>query len=344
MRIGLIGFEGHSHEILNATHTVDGARLVAIAKARPDEPVPDLKGFGSVTESTRFFEDPVQMLDEVKPDIVGVTPANFLIARYAQAAAKRGIHVIAEKPLAATKESLERLQDAVESAGVQCVALLAMRHFPPFAAVHQAVKDGLIGDPILITAQKSYRWGSRPEWYKKRDTYGGTIPWVAIHAIDYVRWCSGLEYEQVSAYHSNVGHTDYPGCEDNGGMVFKMDNDGTALINFDYLRPAAAPTHGDDRLRIAGSRGIIEIKDTCSRVELTTHDDGPRDLELPQTTSLLADFVTAVKEGRSPLVTTEDSFRVTKVALRARQAADTGRTLPLTTPGKGAKSAESDPD
>ncbi len=155
------------------------------------------------------------------------------------------------------------------------------------------------------------------------------MPWIAIHAIDYVRWTTGLEMTQVFGFQGNGAHPEYGRCEDQGGVVFQLNNRGTALIHFDYLRPAQAPTHGDDRLRIAGSKGIIEVKDGATRAEIMTHNEAPRDLPLPQKKSLLRDFIEALESGAQPIITTEDSFRVTEIALKAREAADEGRIVDL---------------
>lgn len=329
MRIGLIGFEGHAGEILGPIPRIEGAELAAVAKGHPDEDLAALRDFPAVTSATRLFDSAESMLDETELDLVGVCPRNHLIPRYARLAAERGIPVIAEKPLAVDRDTLAGLREAVDRNGVRLAALFGMRLMPAYRAAHNAVRSGLIGEPVLITAQKSYRWGTRPDWYRSRESFGGTIPWVAIHAIDYARWVSGLEYVRVSGYQSNLGHRDYAGCEDNGGLVFQLNNGGTALIHFDYLRPGAAPSHGDDRLRIAGTEGVIEIRDESSRVELMTHQDAPRDLELPAPQSLLADFIGALRGGREPVVSTEDSFRVTEIALLAREAADTGASVAL---------------
>jgi predicted dehydrogenase len=103
------------------------------------------------------------------------------------------------------------------------------------------------------SGQKSYRFGAASPWfYKELKTFGGTIAWAGICSIDYMRWTSGRKYAQVSAWHANKDRPDYPGFQDHAGVLFKLDNGGTAMANLDYLRQETAPTHGDDRLRIAG--------------------------------------------------------------------------------------------
>ena len=198
---------------------------------------------------------------------------------------------MSEKPVATTLPDLQALKKAVTDSGVRLTSMMNMRCFPPYRAARKAVQAGLIGEPILLTSQKSYRFGEqRPWFYKDLKTYGGTIPWAGIHSVDYMRWASGREYRQVSAWHGNKDHHDYPGFQDHAGLLFKLDNGGTAMSNLDYLRPETAPTHGDDRLRIAGSEGVLEVLGAEDRVLLITASARQRELELPETVDFFADF------------------------------------------------------
>ena len=81
-----------------------------------------------------------------------------------------------------------------------------------------------------------------------------------------------------------TAHPDFPACGSQAAFVLTMHNGGVASVTLDYLRPEAAPTHGDERLRIAGSRGVIETALVERKVTLITADKPPRTLPLtPQT-------------------------------------------------------------
>jgi len=100
---------------------------------------------------------------------------------------------------------------------------------------------------------------------------------------------------------------------------------------FDYLRPwspGVTRRWGDERLRIAGTEGIVEIVDGGTRVELLTPTD-VEDVPLPARRDLFSEFVASIEGRGQCLVTPEESFRITEVALRAREAADTGRVISL---------------
>ena len=131
------------------------------------------------------------------------------------------------------------------------------------------------------------------------------------------------------AYHSNAGHPDIREMEDNASVVVKLANRGTASARIDYCRPPTAPTHGDDRLRVAGTEGVVEVADAGAKVVLMTGDKEPHEVPLPEAEGFFEDFVASVKGEREHRVPAEDAFRMTEICLRLRDAADTGCVVSL---------------
>jgi predicted dehydrogenase len=311
---------------------VRDCRLVAVARSFPDEKVESFARLPAWHEGVAVFDDYREMLDQVKPDLVAVFCPYAHNGRVNLEAVQRGCHVLSEKPIAGSVAELEMLRRERDRAGVRLSAVLPMRLSPAFAAAHQAVKEGRIGEPLCISAQKSYRWGpSRPWYFKKREDYGGSIPWIAIHAIDFIRFVSGLDYADVTARQAVKVHTDYPDCEDCGALLFTMTNGGAATLTFDYLRPSKAGSHGDDRIRVAGSKGVVEVRTNATPFcELVTQDAEARQLPLPKSErNVFVDFVQELRGEGAHFLSPEDPFRATEVALKARDAADRKTTVAL---------------
>ena len=326
VRVGLIGTDGHTGILLGSIPGMPGVELTAFAKSLPNDDVSHLKRNKAFTEKTRIYDGYEQLLEKEELDVVGVCMPYYRNAEVSIAAARRGVHIVSEKPVATTLADLAKLKKVVTRSKIRLTTMLNMRCFPPYRAARKAVQEGLIGEPILLTSQKSYKFGAaRPWFYKDAKTYGGSIPWAGIHAIDYMRWTTGRKYVQVSAWQGNKDHPDYPGFQDHGGVLLKLDNAGTAMCNMDYLRPETAPTHGDDRLRVAGSDGVLEVLGAENRVLLTTAADGPRELDLPEKVDFFADFLAELAGKGKHLISQEDAFRLTEVCLKARNAAETGK-------------------
>jgi predicted dehydrogenase len=323
LRAGLIGRDGHINIMLNSIPHLKNVEWAAYAKGEPGENTEWLSKQRAWTPKTRVYATYHEMLENQELDVVAICLPLYQNAQAAIAAARRGVNVISEKPAATTLEDLARLEQAVRAAGIHYSIMLDMRGMPIFQAAHKAVREGAVGEPILVTGQKSYIWGrERPWFYKQRKTYGGSIGWVGIHALDYMRWVSGQDYARVAAWEGNKAHPDYPGCEDHAGLVFRLTNGGTATCHLDYLRPVRAPTHGDSRLRVAGSEGVLEALEVGNRVSLISPKGAMGQLPLPAAVDLFAKFVGAMRGEGEPLVSAEESLSITRVCLKAREAAD----------------------
>ena len=330
IRVGLVGREGHPGDILNSLVKLPKVELAAYAKSGPRDDVGWIRDHPSFARQTRVYPDFHEMMDKEDLHVVGVFMPYYQNAGVSIQAAEKGIHIISEKPAATTLEDLERLESAIRRSGVRYSILLAMRAMPIFQAARSAVQQGLIGEPILLYSQKSYKWGlERPSFYNERRTYGGTIPWVGIHCIDYMQWVSGQEYTRVAAHHGNRVHSSSPGCEDHAGLIFTLANTGTALANLDFLRPESAPTHGDDRLRIAGKEGILEVLDIEGRATIMNDKGKMGNLPLPPPVDFFGSFVAELRGEGNHLVSNREAISITRVCLKARDAADRGEWVAL---------------
>lgn len=329
-KICFIGASGHWGYVTNGMQQLPHTEFTAYAPSFENE---DLRALADLTihgRKGRFYPDYIEMLEQEQPDIVSITPRHDLIAPIAIEAAQRGIHVIAEKPVALTIEMLNQLQQAVEKSRIRLTTMLGIRYQPAFYTAKKIVEAGVIGEPVLIWAQKSYRWGAnRPEWYKKRETYGSTISWVGIHALDWARWISGLEFTEIFGYHANLVHRDYAECHDNCGLTAKLSNGGTAVFNFDYLRPETAPTHGDDRLKITGSKGVLEVIGNENRLCVIDQNGEHPHWPLESPPDFLADFIADLEHQQTSIISQTDAFRITEIAIKATCAADTGTIVTL---------------
>ena len=268
------------------------------------------------------------MLAENDLDIVGVADADGPRAAQLIACAEAGCHILSEKPLAMTLDQLDAIRAAVEAADVRLSMLLTMRFEPAYRLIHDTIRAGKIGEVVLATMQKSYRLGNRPEWQRSNDTFSGIIPFIGIHALDLIRWTTGREFTSAMAYQGNTGHPDIRDMEDNASVALRLDNGGSASARLDYCRPAAAPTHGDDRLRIAGSEGVIEAT-RGKTVTLIMEEVGPEELPLPKTEQMFVQYVGALQSGEPFGVSQVDAFRMSEICLKIRDAAQRGESTAL---------------
>lgn len=324
----IVGSAGHVGYVLSDLPRFPQVRFCAYAPSFPGE---DVARYAKAAGSPRAYDDWRAMLDRERPEIVVVAGRYDQNGPISLEALRRGCHVISEKPAAFTLEEVGAIREEIARQGVLYTMMLAIRYQLPYYAARQLVAEGAIGEPVLISGQKSYRWGaSRPDWYADPAAYGSTMGWVGIHAFDFCGWIAGATFTEVYAHHANLVHKERPGCQDVATVIARLANGGSATFTMDFLRPEAAATHGDDRARIVGSRGVLEVRDEGRRLHVITPErDEPHWPLVDHGRTFFGDFVGALEGTGELLITPEQALGVTEIALQAARAADEHRVIAL---------------
>jgi len=309
MKVCFIGMCGHSIKAHTVLKKRSDVQLCGVAPSSTHE-----KMYCSFDPEIPFYTSYSEMIDEIKPDLAIVSPVFGLTGTIITECSNRGIDVFAEKPVASSVDELKRVKKAVVDSGIRFSAMHYLRYDSAFYHAAKLVRNGMIGDIQLITSQKSYKYGVRPDWYNNRALYVGIIPWVGIHAIDWVYAFSRKRFLTVKSE-----------CSGNPELTalcqFTMEDGVLASINLDYYRPSSAPTHGDDRIRCVGTRGIIEVRDGQI---ILINSKGMHTINPPPAPELLSEFL-----DRKSTLSADEIFYLTYIALSARDSADRGELIHL---------------
>lgn len=324
IRVALIGATGHFY-IAGGFGVIPGLTPVGCA---PDGFSRDVYARAAEFKCP-VYDDYRRLLDETKPNVVYLACWYAHNGEVALECLRRGLHVLSEKP---PLNSWEQWRQARELCAADpnrhYLTEFNLRAGDAWRAAREAVAGGAIGRPVLIRAQKSYRFGaSRPDFYRCREHYGGTLLWVASHALDLVTWASGLDYVSFSGLQGNLSRPGYGEMEDHVVVMSRLAGGATAVTTADFLRPEKAPTHGDDRLRIAGTDGLVEVID--GRCVLLGNHEEPRVLaeSAEASESVAAKFVNTLRGDGDGTFSTAETLRVAGCLLAAREAVDSGREI-----------------
>ena len=319
MKIAVIGNRGHLNYLFEDLPKLPECQVVAAASTGNETPDWTVKEAAALNHPPlQLFEGYREMLDTVKPDIAVVSGPfedRFAMCQYAL---ERNIAVFAEKPVAITLEELSMLKKTVQQHHGVLYGMMGIRYEAPFYTAFKLINSGAIGAIKLIYTRKSYKIGQRPDYFFNRATYGGTIPWVGIHAVDWIDCCSAGNFASVRAI-QHIGEKGQGTLETAAHCIFALDSGAIASADIDYMRPSGAATHGDDRLRAVGEKGVIEV--ARGTVELITAE-GTAVLELE--TPALGCFGQLVKDiqNHNTAAETERTLRVTRAVLTAQASAD----------------------
>lgn len=325
IRLGLIGWEGHPGEITGPLPQLPDVEVAAICHTDPL--VLERMARNPRLAAAARYSSYGDMLSKEKLDVAAVCNNNGERGAAVIACAKSRVNTIAEKPLAISRQEFDQVKQAVDASGISLGMLLPMRFDPSYLALRRIVESGAIGEVAQIDAQKSYKSGDRPDWFKKRATYGSTILWIGIHMLDLMRWTSGREFKEAAGFNGHVAFPELGEMDNVTASIFRLDNGGTATLRMDYLRPETALTHGDDRLRLAGTKGVAEYMGALGVTLMTTSGKPTVVKDLPPKESVFVDYLKATYLGTKPSLTLRDIYAVNEVTLAAHEAVELGKTV-----------------
>ena len=150
----------------------------------------------------RFTTRYADLLESPDIEIVSIATPNHLHADQTVAAARAGKHLLVEKPTGLDVGELKRIRDAVRRAGVRTIVSFEL-HYNPYLRFARWLREaGWLGRLRFARFQYLSRvtdWYSGWSWVRTKKSGRSHLLAAGCHAVDALRWCSGLEPTEVSA-------------------------------------------------------------------------------------------------------------------------------------------------
>lgn len=222
--VGLIGcgFIGRFHS--RNVHAIARSELLPVSyRAVADRDVQRAASFAELTRSPVVAGDAAEILADPLVNTVYICTETSGHPELVMAAARSGLNIFCEKPLARTLPEVEDMVDAVERAGVINQVGLILRTSPVYTVMKQLITDADLG-PFLTAHLRD------DQFFPIRGHYasawrgnvamagGGTLIEHSIHDIDLFRWLFG----DIEAVRCHVRYTSgHEGVEDVALVTFQ---------------------------------------------------------------------------------------------------------------------------
>ena len=139
-RVAGINFDHmHMGDLLRLVHEHPNADIVGICDANPQRMQAAVDAFGLSTE--RVYTDVERCLRETQPDVVMLCPTTADHATYVERVAPFGVHILIEKPFAASLQDADRMISAVQSSGKTLVINWPLAWYPPHVTTKRLIID-----------------------------------------------------------------------------------------------------------------------------------------------------------------------------------------------------------
>ena len=193
----------HPHSNAHLKTLMLSSKVSALGVFDPETPVAS-KVKADNPDVAESFGDLGSAISDGKPDAAVACFPNDKNADLCVRLLEAGIHVISEKPIGSSAADVNRVVDAATANSRRLGVMYQNRFHPLSQEARRIVQSGAIGritscEARLITSQVRFR--NPDHWlFKKNVAGGGILSWLGCHYLDLLRYVTGSEITDVSAW------------------------------------------------------------------------------------------------------------------------------------------------
>ncbi len=339
LRVGIVGLvHGHVHGFLEQSRHSHEIEIVGLAE--PDRQLLSQAGSKYGFEKTRLFTSLEEMIAATHPQAVLVYTNTFDHRHVVEVCARRGVHVMMEKPLAISLSDALAIQNAAREGNIHVLVNYETSWYPSNHAAYDLAHNGALGDIRKVVVHDGHRGpkeiGIQPEflaWLTDPKLNGaGALFDFGCYGADLMTWMmNGQRPATVTAVTQQIKPEIYSRVDDEATIILTYPK-AQAIIQASWNWPF-------DRkdLEIYGETGYaftVKRDDLRVRRAGEEHDEqvvakpipAPYDNSLSYLRAVILDG--AKEDALSSLDT---NVTVTEILEAARRSATEGKTIRLPT-------------
>lgn len=329
-RFSVIGLD-HGHIIGMTSGLLDaGGELVAVFDPDPQKIASFVKTFPTArpadTEEEILRDDSIMMVaSAIVPSERGPLGLRVLEA---------GKHYFSDKAPFTSHAQLRLARQKVAATGLKWAVCYSER-IQNEAAVEagRLIHDGAIGRVLQVIGMGPHRLNApaRPDWFFRRDQYGGILIDLGSHQIEQFLYFSGAT--SATVVHSktaNYHHPQWKEFDDFGDATLVADNGATCYFRVDWFTPDGLSSWGDGRTFVLGTDGYIELRKYVDVARDTTGDQlylvdhtGERHLSVHGTIGFpyFGRLIRDCLDGTDTAMPQDHTFRAAELCIDAQEQA-----------------------
>lgn len=276
------------------------------------------KGEGAI------FTDHREMFEKGSLDLVVICLPPFAHTNEVDLAARHGVHILMEKPIALSSEHAWQMVEAAENAGIKTQVGFMFRFGTAIERLKELTTSGEAGAAGLMSAR--YFCNSlHADWWRNRSKSGGQLVEQIIHMVDLMRYLMGdavsVYSRQENLFHREVA--DYT-VEDVSATIFGFPGGSMGVI---YATNGAIPGKWINDYRVVSQKLTAEFTNANNALFHYTAETPVRTESISSEKNVhlaeLQDLLTAIRsdgETRTPLREGAKSLDMALAATRSAEA------------------------
>ncbi|HEY5206082.1 MAG TPA: Gfo/Idh/MocA family oxidoreductase [Roseiarcus sp.] len=328
LRGALIGCGFFSINHLHAWRDIEGTSIVALC----DRDATRLATVGDQFGIARRYADAEEMLAKEKLDFVDIATTVPSHRPLVEAAARRGVGVICQKPFARSMHDAKAMVTACETAGVPLMVHENFRWQSAIQTLGAIVGDGEIGEPFWgrVSFRSAFDVFSRQPYLATGERF--IIEDLGIHILDIARFLFG-DVASATARTRRVN----PAIrgEDVATILLDHQSGVTSVVDCSYATRLAVEPFPETLVEIDGSAGSLRLSQNYRLVVTNVNGARREDLSPPilpwasrpwhniqeSVQAIQQHWVDCLRAGREPATSGRDNLKTLALVEAAYQSA-----------------------
>lgn len=329
IRYAVVGLGWIAQEdVLPAFAHAENSQLVAFVSGDPTK-IEDLSKQYGVQHSYSYdqYED---CLNSGEIDAVYIALPNHLHCEYTVKAAKAGIHVLCEKPMAVTEAECEEMIRAASENNIKLMIAYRLHFDKANMEAVKIVQSGQLGDVRMFGSMFSQQVVEGNIRVEKIDQGGGTVFDMGVYCINAARYLFQAEPTEVVAISANNGEKRFAEIDEMTSVIMRFPNERLATFTSSF---GAAPV---STFRVIGTKGDLRMDSAYSYLgelkQQITIDGQTQERSFPagdQFASEIVYFSECVLTGKEPEPSGEEGLADVRIIRAIYQSAQTGKPVQL---------------
>jgi len=203
-------------------------------------------------QHTYSYEQYEECLTSGNVDAVYIALPNNLHCEYTVRAARQGIHVLCEKPMAVTEDECEQMIQACKENGVKLMIAYRLHLDPANMEAVEVVRSGRIGEPRFFNSVFSQQVeGGNIRMHQ--ETGGGTLDDIGVYCINAARYLFQDEPIEAFGVAANNGEPRFSEVDEMTSVILRFPQERLASFTLSFGGSKVST------YRVVGTQGDLQL-------------------------------------------------------------------------------------
>lgn len=205
-------------------------------------------------ENTWSYDEYEECLHSGLIDAVFIALPNDMHRDYTVRAARAGVHILCEKPLAVTARDSQQMIDAAKKGGVKLMTAYRLHVEETNMRAVEIVASGKIGDAKFYNSCFSFGVTDPDNIRVKKKRGGGTLYDIGVYCLNAARYIFQAEPIEVFAMSANSGEKIFREIDETTSVVLRFPDERLATFTTSFGAADA------DYFEVVGKKGSLRVE------------------------------------------------------------------------------------